>query len=454
MSKASMPVSGSGQDRSSRSKFDACTILPILACLFATVVAPVILFVTVPVTSTLQTIMESRWDTRIFWPLMAVISLILVVRHLDRLRKLTWPPHIICLFVYLAFAGLSVGWAFKPELSVIRYLQQVMVQAAIILPAMLAVRRSDMMYGVFLCYALGAILNVFFVINNDPSRVYLLNGYPGYFMGKNYLGEFAAVVFILALHEAVHRGFRRVFGIIVVMIAVWLLVMANSKTALGLAFVVPCLAGIFLVVARTTRISPAILIMSIPVCYAVLASITGFNMNRLSYMLYGDPTFTGRTIIWDFANYEISRRPLIGWGYQSFWLVGPDAPSIVDAPGFVKAMPNAHNGYKDTMLELGYVGLALLLTFITATLHAIGRVAKRDLTRAWLLLSLALYVIIYNFLESLWMRGFEVLWVLFLIVAVEAARYWQPSPSAKASYGSRAPSPGNRAPARGALRPR
>jgi O-antigen ligase len=117
-------------------------------------------------------------------------------------------------------------------------------------------------------------------------------------------------------------------------------------------------------------------------------------------------------------------------------------------------MPNAHNGYKDTMLELGYVGLALLLTFITATLHAIGRVAKRDLTRAWLLLSLALYVIIYNFLESLWMRGFEVLWVLFLIVAVEAARYWQPSPSVKASYGSRAPSPGNRAPARGALRPR
>ena len=81
-----------------------------------------------------------------------------------------------------------------------------MIQAAIILPAMLAVRRSDMIYGVFLCYALGAILNVFFVFNNDPSRVYLLNGYPGYFMGKNYLGEFAAVVFILALHEAVHRG--------------------------------------------------------------------------------------------------------------------------------------------------------------------------------------------------------------------------------------------------------
>ncbi len=87
-------------------------------------------------------------------------------------------------------------------------------------------------------------------------------------------------------------------------------------------------------------------------------------------------------------------------------------------------MPNAHNGYMDTMLEMGYVGFALLLTFIIATLHAIGRVADRDPARAWLVLSLALFVIIYNFLESTWMRGFEFLWVVFVIVAAEIGRYW------------------------------
>jgi exopolysaccharide production protein ExoQ len=115
-------------------------------------------------------------------------------------------------------------------------------------------------------------------------------------------------------------------------------------------------------------------------------------------------------------------------GYQSFWLVGPDAPSVVDAPGWVRIMPNAHNFHYDTMLELGYIGLALLLIFIIATLHAIGRVADRDPARALLLLSLALYVVLYNFLESLWMRGFEFLWVLFVIVAAGIGRYWQPFP--------------------------
>ncbi len=89
-------------------------------------------------------------------------------------------------------------------------------------------------------------------------------------------------------------------------------------------------------------------------------------------------------------------------------------------------MPNAHNGYYDTELELGYVGLALLLAFIFATVHAIGRVADRDPARARLMLSLALFIICYNYFESLWMRGFEFLWVVVLIVACDVAQYWRP----------------------------
>ena len=157
-------------------------------------------------------------------------------------------------------------------------------------------------------------------------------------------------------------------------------------------------------------------------------------MNHLSYLLYGDLTFTGRTIIWDFMESEIARRPLLGWGYQSFWLV-PGSPSIVEAPGWVNTMPEGHNGYYDTTVEMGYIGYYLLVIFIIATLHAMGRVADRDPARAWLLLSLALYIIMWNYIESLWMRSFEFLWVVFLIIAAEAARYWQPFPLTRAASG-------------------
>jgi len=106
-------------------------------------------------------------------------------------------------------------------------------------------------------------------------------------------------------------------------------------------------------------------------------------------------------------------------------------------------MPNGHNGYYDTMLELGYVGFAFLVVFIIATLHAIGRVATRDPARARLLLSLALFIIFYNYFESYWMRGFEFLWVVFVIVAAEIGRYWRPFPLRRAVFRSRYQGAGN-----------
>src|SRR5258707_13253147 len=113
--------------------------------------------------------METRPENRIFWPAMAAISVVLAVRNRSRLG--TWPPHIICLLAYLAFAGASTSWAFRPELSFTRFAQEVMVLTSIVLPAMLAVRTADMMRGLFLCFALAAILNVFFVFSNSPSLV-------------------------------------------------------------------------------------------------------------------------------------------------------------------------------------------------------------------------------------------------------------------------------------------
>ena len=400
---------------------DKFAIVPTSACVFALIVSPIFLFFAPP-----SDMLQSDIPPRIFWPAVAAISVLLAARNRSRV---TLPPHIVCLLVYLAFAGASALWAFRPELSFIRFLQQAMVITSIVLPVMLSTRASDMMRCLFLCFAIASILNVFFVLGGSQvvveygSRGKVDIGYPGYFLGKNYLGECAALAIFLSVHEMLYPGLRRTLGAIVVVIATSLLFLSGSKTALGLAVIAPFLAGVILITRKKLRISPALILLSIPFCYVVLSSITNFNMYRLSYMLYGDSTLTGRTIIWDFAEYEIARRPLLGWGYQSFWLVGPDAPSIVEAPGWVKMMPNAHNGYYDTMLEMGYVGYALLVTFIVATFHAVGRVVDRDPARAWLVLSLALYVVFWNYLESLWMRGFEFLWVVFLIVAADIGRY-------------------------------
>ena len=402
---------------------DRYAIVPLLACVYATIVFPLIIVTCSP--DDTVCLLAARPENKIVWPILATIAAVIAVRNLSRL---TLPPNITFLVAYLALAGASVLWAFKPEIAFVRFSQQVMIVFSIVVPVMLTARTTDMLRGLFICFAVAAALNVAFVLGRPPITLKFATwGYPGYFSGKNYLGEFAAITLLLSMHEMLHSGLRRTLGIVFAVVAVALLVASNSKTSMGLALLAPLLAGATLVVRRMTRLSPALILISIPISYAILSGLTGFTINRLSYMLYGDPTFTGRTIIWDFARSEIARSPLLGWGYQSFWLVGPDAPSILRAPGWVKHMPNAHNGYLDTMLETGYAGFALLLAFILATLHAIGCIADRTPARAWMVLSLVLFVIVANGLESGWVRGFEMLWVVFLVVAADIARDWRDS---------------------------
>ncbi|MGZ6317061.1 MAG: O-antigen ligase family protein, partial [Anaerolineales bacterium] len=402
-------------------------IVPIAACVYAEIVSPLLTYAS-PATS----IMTPRLENKIFWPALAAISVVLVIRNWSRL---TLPPHIICLFAYLALAGASVLWAFKPEFSVIRFILQLTIVTSIVLPALAAARTAEMMRGLFLCFGFALILNVFFVLNQTPIYAQVWGnggienvnmGYPGYFTFKGLLGECAAIAFLLSLHEILYPGGRRALGIIVIAVATYLMVLSESKGSLGLALIAPSLAGLTLIIGKAIRISPAIVLLPIPICYAVLSRLIGDIINRFSWHIYGNYTLSGRTDIWDFVQYEIARRPLLGWGYQSFWLVGPDAPSIVEAPGWIKTMPSAHNGYLDTTLDTGHVGLCLLIAFIFTTLHAIGRVAERDLARAWLLLSLALFVILVNFIESTWMHGQDMLWLIFAVVAAETGRHWRP----------------------------
>jgi len=362
---------------------------------------------------------EPGLAARVFFPAISAISIILAIQNHSRLRR--WPPHMICLLVCVAFAGASVLWAFRPEASFIRFVQLVMMLSALVLPAMLAARTVDLMRGMFLCFAAGAILNIL-LGHQSPD------GYTGFLRGKNELGEFAGIAVLLAVHEILYPGLRRVFGVAVLIAATLLLVWSESKTSFALAFICPVLAGAVWAIRKIARVSPAITFGSALLCYAAVSSLTGFDSTYLTQLLYGDSTFTARTTIWDFVFSEIAHRPLFGWGFRSFWLVGADAPSVIQAPAWVAAMPNGHNGYYDTILELGYIGLALLMVFIFATLHAIGRVADFERGRSWMMLSLVFFIIIHNCLETSWMRGDNLLWMVFVMVAVEVARYSQALP--------------------------
>ena len=374
-----------------------------------------------------DSITADRVENKIFWPPVAAIALGCFA--LGNRSRLTWPPHIVWFAAYLALAGASILWAFKPEFSFSRFATQMMILTSIILPAMFAARTADMMRGLFFCFVFGSILNAVLIFGGysteslaDTVKI----GYPGYFAYKGMLGEFAAFAFLLSLYEILHPGWRRALGLIIFATSIYLVLVSESKGSLGCAVLAAILATVVMFLGKKMRVSPAIVLLSLPICYAVLSRIVGNLISRISWYIYGNYNLSGRLDIWDFVNFEIAKRPLLGWGYRSFWLVGPDSPPYTDAFGWVRMMPSAHNGYLDTILDTGHIGLVLFLVFIFTTFHAIGRVADRDPVRAWLLFSIALFIVLVNFLEAGWMRGGDALWLMFVVVVAEAGRYWQP----------------------------
>jgi exopolysaccharide production protein ExoQ len=404
--------------------FDKCLSIPILVYAYCLIISPMLNFL-----SPVKNITDSQWENQIFWPLVTAIALGCFA--LRNRARLAWPPHFVWLAAYLALAGVSTLWAFKPEISFTRLATQMMMVMSIILPAMVAARTSDVMRGVFFCFAFGSILNAVLILGGYSPLLFAgvgNEGYPGYFTDKNALGQFAALAILLSLYQIIRPGWLRVLGLIVVAVSIYLVFAAHSKAALGCVALATIIVTVVLLISRKTRVSLLILLLPVPISYVILNRLVGNLVNRISWHTFHNYDLSARTVIWDFVNLEIAKKPLLGWGYRSFWLVGSDSPSLVDTRGWVRMMPEAHNGYLDTILDTGHIGLILFLAFIFTTFYAIQRVVNRDPTRGWLLLSIALFVVLENFIESGWMRGGDPLWLMFLLVAVDCARYWRPFP--------------------------
>jgi exopolysaccharide production protein ExoQ len=130
-----------------------------------------------------------------------------------------------------------------------------------------------------------------------------------------------------------------------------------------------------------------------------------------------DPNLTGRTDIWnDVLHLDVN--PLLGTGFESFWL-GARAEYFWQKYPF---HPNqAHNGYIDTYLNLGYIGLGLLIILMFAGLLNIADAFKRNLPFATLKLSFLLIAAVYNITEGAF-KVMQPVYIAFLfsVVAVPA----------------------------------
>jgi O-antigen ligase len=143
----------------------------------------------------------------------------------------------------------------------------------------------------------------------------------------------------------------------------------------------------------------------------------------LLQLLGRDQNLTDRTIIWRLITPFIESKPIIGYGFGSFW-AGDYVTPFIERWGFIG---NAHSGYLEAMLHGGLIGLGLLLTmlvlFVKAAIHNYLSLGEaRELSE--LLLSICIVQIVLNYIGYIILNHNGVDMFIFLIAffIVRAAR--------------------------------
>ena len=105
----------------------------------------------------------------------------------------------------------------------------------------------------------------------------------------------------------------------------------------------------------------------LPALSAVLIWLVAENSASILHLLGKGATLSGRTGIWQVVFLAIVKRPLLGFGYGAFWVAGnPEATRLalmINDPG----LSNAENGVLQIWLELGLIGVLILLASLFRT---------------------------------------------------------------------------------------
>lgn len=275
---------------------------------------------------------------------------------------------IIWMLVVLVF--LSSLWSSAPDVTLRR---AVSVTLAALYGILLAVRYPFLdvlrMLGVALAIAVLASLAAVLLL----PEVAVMDAHPhigawqGVLYHKNALGRTSAmalIVFLFLFSDGM--GINRWRWLLLAAAASITLIGSRSATAMGITLIV----GITWLLIRQMRRMPRPLqpaLASLGMAAAILVAVILPNYLEELLGLFGrDLTLTGRFPLWASSVPLALQRPLLGYGFGSFWLgwAGPSA-QVWEVTWHAT---HAHNGYLDLWLEIGLVGLTLIMALLVTTL--------------------------------------------------------------------------------------
>lgn len=241
--------------------------------------------------------------------------------------------------------------------------------------------------------------------------------YSGVTLGKNLLGMACLIFGIGSAWRFVgaywgekgvqHTRQMMAHGVVIGM-AVWLLFTANSMTSLSCFVMATGLIVMTSQPAVVRRPAAVHLLVAAPVALSLFALFFSSGSNLVE-SLGRNPTLTGRTGIWT-AVLSSAGNHLVGTGFETFWL-GNRLEKVweLTAPG----IQEAHNGYLEVYLNLGWVGITLLGVLIVTGYRNVLTVFRRDPDAGRIRLAFFFVGVTYSLTEA-GFRMMALVWIFFL----------------------------------------
>jgi O-antigen ligase len=359
---------------------------------------------------------------QIFW--LTLFGLTAAAAWVARHQLLPIPRHLCLLAAFLVFAVCSTAWSQIPPITLRRAALQAVVTIAMVTPFLIHPRPRELLTAASLALGAAIFASLAWHYLQGPRGA---DGATGVYGHKNTLGQIAAVSSILLAGEAysARRMWIKMVFAGCAICGVYLCVISGSKTSQGLLLFTPLAASFFVALGRMELAAKRVIIAGISfvaslLSFAALAS--RFGLSDMSRVLFGDPTFTGRTVIWHWMWKYIANAPLLGHGYGSFWAAGPDSKPVREGYWYIQIINDGHNGYIDVLIGTGAIGLTIAVLFCLFLLPAVASIHDQHRCARVMLLAVLLFILLHNAMETSLFSGYRPLWLLLLLVAGFSAR--------------------------------
>lgn len=246
--------------------------------------------------------------------------------------------------------------------------------------------------------------------------------WKGIFGAKNSLGNMGLFFLTVAVSYRGRTSLLRCIRVSEIVLCVAAIAFSRAATAYVLTAIYIVYLLVMKALHRLRKKDYFVVCLLLLVSLSTVAVVIVARPDLLLSLLEKDGTLTGRTGIWSATIDSIAKRPLLGYGYQAFWL-GLEGESYRVILEVSWMLAQAQNGFIDVTLEMGAAGLAIvLLVFGFAFRDAVGCLFRsRDdaqlRTVEWCL-AIVILTLIWNMDESFLFEPKQLSSMIFLIACI------------------------------------